>query len=420
MDTAWSASDVPARRRTPSADASPAAVRLTGPTALALGVVIAGFALAQLLELFTNAMTFPLARITVGDVGFGFDFLPYYDAANVWLRGGNPYLVRGTTTLPLSIVLATPFTLARFVTASYLNALTSVAAMGGALALSIHAGRGRLEYRRDWPLFLLLVLGYPFAFLVSRGNVEYWVWLLMAVGFWLEVDGSAPWLAGLMLGLGALLKLYPLLLILPLVALRRRATALAMLAVTLLGLTMPHTLDFVTGSLGERLGRRIDLHQNGSVIGLAHYLLGRLGLRDATPAIVLGLAVVAAAFVACVWRDWHRARVTPPRGEALGLALASYLPFVGTVPSVAYCYVLVGLILALPFVESAWWQAPSPRAQRALALFAVGLGLAYAPVYPISYALSEAEVVHVLPPLGNLLCMAAAVWLKCEPITTES
>jgi hypothetical protein len=388
--------------------------RRSGPVWTALTIVVLGMAVAQYAQLYSNALTFPVPRITVGDIGFGFDFLPYYQAARVWLRGGNPYLVQGTTTPPLSILVVMPLTSLDFVAASYLNAIAATLAMMAAVALVVVAARGTLRLGRDWPFFLLLVLSYPFSFLVSRGNVEYWVWLLVAVGLWSAATRKSAVVTGTMFGLGALLKLYPLVFIVPLVANRRRNAAAVAVAVVIAGLTVPHTYDFVAGSLGERLARRVDLYQNASLTGLFHYALAQVGLADLRPARAAALTIYGLALGSCCLLDW---RAPPPAtGRWVGLSLALYAPFIGAIPDVAYCYVLVGLILALPWIEDAWWSGAAEPS--ALLMFAVGAALAFAPICSTSYALREFEPVHLLPPLGNSLCMLAALRLKWKGITS--
>ena len=201
------------------------------------------------------------------------------------------------------------------------------------------------------------------------------MWLLVAAALWLEAGGGSPVLAGALLGAGALLKLYPLVFVAPLVALGRRRTAAATLVTTLVGLAVPHTWDFYAGSLGERLGRRVDLHQNASLVGLFHYLLSGLGRRGHRAGRSRGVGLYALLLGLCVFGDWRRSRSTPLDGRAIAMALALYLPFIGAIPRIAYCYVLVGLILALPWIEDAWSRRP-PGHRGDLRLFAIGVALA--------------------------------------------
>jgi hypothetical protein len=369
--------------------------------------VLAGYAIAQYAQLYTNNFSFPLPRIT-----FGFDLRAYYDGARIWLAGGNPYAVRGITTPPLSLILVMPFTLMNFDAASYVNAAVATIALTSALVLAIGAARERTSWNQSWPLFLLLALGYPFAFLVSRGNVEYWVWLLIAAGLFLESRGKSPLLSGVCFGLGALLKLYPLIFVAPLLVLRRYKTAIVFVAVFVIGLSLPYTRASFTQGLAERMARRMDLHQNASLTGLLNYAFDQLGIHSVQKAQAAAFTIYAVVLGSCVLFDWLRSKSVTPTGREVAVSLALYTPFISAIPRVAYCYVLLGLVLALPALDAAWEQGSMARAARkGVALFAAGVGLSYAPVYSASYIL-QSELVHVFPPLGNCLCMIAAFMIK--------
>jgi hypothetical protein len=392
------------------------------PSWSALLIVLGGWAAVHYLQLWTNEPSFPLFRSR-----FAFDFQPYYDAARLWRRGVNPYSLRGTPTPPLSLLVAMPLSWLRFEHASAVNALLSTLVVGVSLALCLGSVSLPGGWARSWPLFLLVALSYPFAFLVSTGNVEYWVWLSIAAGVWFESRGRSPVLSGSCFGLGAVFKLYPLVFVAPLVALRRYKTALLVAGLFAAGQLLPYTGSFYTYFLTSRMARPLKLYDNASVIGLARYAFGHAGIHSPTVATSVALAVYGLLLGGCIVFDWLRFRSARPTGWDAATSLALYVPFIAAVPQVAYCYVLMGLALAVPALDGLWSEARTPRlSRRGVSLFAVGVGLAFAPVYSASYALhghfefiggsfvliSPYEFVHALPPAGNLLCMIGATLIK--------
>ncbi len=135
----------------------------------------------------------------------GLDFKEFYDAAHVYLSGGNPYEVARFVTPPASLMpnlLLAPFS---FDTARDLWCLASVIMLGAggvvAARAAGHRGPGVLL------TVAFLFAGFPAQMLIERGNIDALVFLLLA----LALVARPASLAAAAWALAALTKIYPLL-----------------------------------------------------------------------------------------------------------------------------------------------------------------------------------------------------------------
>ena len=136
----------------------------------------------------------------------GLDFKEFYDAAHVYLDGGNPYAVPRFVTPPASLVpnlLLAPF---HFETARDLWCLASALMLGAGGILSARAAG-----HRGPDLFLavaFLFATFPAQMLLERGNIDALVFVLLAVA----LAARPPWLSAVAWALASLTKIYPMLL----------------------------------------------------------------------------------------------------------------------------------------------------------------------------------------------------------------
>ncbi len=136
----------------------------------------------------------------------GLDFKEFYDAAHVYLGGGNPYDVARFVTPPTSLLpnlLLAPFD---FYVARDLWCLASVImlATGGVLAARSAGHRGPAVFAT----LAFLFASFPAQMLIERGNIDALIFLLLA----LALTARPAWLAAVAWALASLIKIYPTLL----------------------------------------------------------------------------------------------------------------------------------------------------------------------------------------------------------------
>jgi len=136
----------------------------------------------------------------------GLDFKEFYDAAHVYLAGGNPYEVARFVTPPASLLpnlLLAPF---HFETARDLWCAASVLMLG---AGSVLAARAAGHRGADVVLTVaFLFTAFPAQMLIERGNIDALVFLLLALALTLR----PAWMSAAAWALAVLTKIYPVLL----------------------------------------------------------------------------------------------------------------------------------------------------------------------------------------------------------------
>jgi len=332
------------------------------------------------------AVAFPLA-CWIGStlVGGGFaynDFHDYWLAAKLIVQGRSPYdleALRALATaeglefvvgggysypLPFAIVMV-PFTAVPFALAVLLFNSISLAAFGGAIAGWItwaHASE-RVGFGRRALLAFAAGCYPPVVGTVANGQANLVLLAPLAVGTALAVGGSTrvrSFIGGIAIGLAAIVKLIPALLVVPLV-LARRAAAVGGVVVGTLGCLVGAAMLVPHGSAGiERLLSLLDpdpYFTNQSINGFVTRLVQTTsrtvavvpnGFEPRLPVLLLTAAfAVATGFV--LWRG--RARLGRQRGLALGIALALVAGLIGAPKAAfwtqAFALLGVGLLFAV-------------------------------------------------------------------------
>ena len=136
----------------------------------------------------------------------GLDFKEFYDAAHVYLAGGNPYEVARFVTPPASLLPNLVLAPLNFEAARDLWCLASVVMLGAGGILA-----ARATGHRGADVFLtiaFLFATFPAQMLIERGNIDALVFLLLA----LALAARPAWLAAVAWALASLVKIYPVLL----------------------------------------------------------------------------------------------------------------------------------------------------------------------------------------------------------------
>jgi hypothetical protein len=323
----------------------------------------------------------------------GVDYLDFYKASQQLVAGNDPYTIQRYVTSPIPAMVNAPLTALPFSQARIVVMLLSLGCVVGSwlliqqrLGLTTRAAGG-------WAIFaaglVIVLISYPFYFLFDRGNIDAFVLFFMCAGLWLAAAANPggragavlkSLAAGLLIAIAIAFKLYPVLLLVPLVAARRwRILLLTLVGLGMLVLAAPELWQsFVTGRMLTR-GIAFVYRENGSLANtlyfagwqLDNWLLNgqvyyRLWLRS------FGLPVYTILFAATALADLLTMRRMETR-QALARTVL-YFPFMIAVPQLAYHYEFV-LLIPIILVTGFLWQSASRREGAILIVMAVGLVL---------------------------------------------
>jgi alpha-1,2-mannosyltransferase len=249
-----------------------------------------------------------------------------------------------------------------------------------------------------WPVFLAALINFPPVLVhVTWGQLQLPLLLLLTLA-WLCLRRERPAAAGVLIGLTIALKLFPLLLLLPLLMQRRWRCVAAALGTSalVLGLSFAvvgwdQTVFYVTKVLPEVSSQK-ELYDNYSVA-----ISMKLWLSDSFPRdlVATGLRLAFLGLVAL-------AALRRPRTADLGLALGVTALF--WVPPVVWSHYFV--LAYLPLFDAL------TRAPRRLLAGVIAAYFLIATASLIFYVPDQFVVfAHPLPILGALLLLGTQVWL---------
>jgi hypothetical protein len=244
--------------------------------------------------------------------------------------------------------------------------LLSAAVFAWAVFVAWRARPALARYPVALPLATgLTLLSFPVVFALERGSGD-WLMLIPIVlaGLLLQrPDGPRTWLrelgAGALIGVASWMKLYPALLILALLALRRwRAAAAALATMVVIGLvSLPWLGQWLAAVAGHLDVLYVEVHPHAhSVSGNWRLLCAALGLTGLgqLPRLAGGMVVLGPVAAAMAWLVL-RSRKAPAHSLAVVLwmsALATFFPLISN------DYNLFFLPLAAIMVwdrDDPWW-----------------------------------------------------------------
>ncbi len=375
--------------------------QLDAPQHIVLITIALGLGLVLLGQMLVNEPWFPIYRMTLAT-----DYDVLWSASQNFLAGHNLYQDIRYVFPPIPAMLNSPL----------LYFPTDMAVLHWVLACGVFISivlSMSLLYHTFFPgnwrsdvAFLVVAssiaaLSYPVYFLVSRVNIDGGVLLLLCIGLYMLARHER--IAGVFFALAIACKIYPILIVLPLVA-QRRWQALAVLGLTmaLLVLVAPGLwLEF----LQERIWHRAALpgfdgttgSLNGSLAAtfwrLSHFLGGESHFWSQ-----VGYLVWLTLLSTCWGLDWVSGKRSDSR-DACAQAIL-YLPFMVAVPQVAYHYELVCVLPMLAMLSWRWQHSASPLETAWLTTIALGLAISQFQAYSAVSKISTG-----IPGLGLFIIM---------------
>ena len=376
------------------------------PAVLAAGVTVLMFGLLNFVQLASGSIFY-----FVNPVGlWGVDYRDFFQASEKILQGYSPYLISRYVTTPVPATLNTALVPLGFETARTLVVLVSLGAVLVAYVMACRLAqpaRSADEVVIRLSGVVILLLSYPVYFLFERGNSDGLVLFFLCLGVYFLPKRA--WLGSLWLALALTFKLYPLLIILPLI-MRRRWRALLLLGLWV-GLLVLLTWSQWSG-FGAVLAQRSSdflFFENGSLANtlrgvanllthLSHLWGAAWSFTDLIPVMTLA---VYGVLLGIVLLAQYRQRFNP---DDFAVEALLYVPYMVALPLLVFQYEFVVLIAVLPVI-CYWWYKPQTRAQRGmLVLAAIGIALSQAQAVAMA-AVTVSHLPYYLPGLGLVLVL---------------
>lgn len=355
----------------------------------------------------------------------GSDYVDFFQASQSLLAGKSPYLVERYVTSPLPAILNTAlvplgFDTARFVFAFILTAcmLLSYWLIWRLVGLHEKGFEGQLILAAG---LMVITLSYPFYFLFERGNTDSLVMLLICLSLYLMRSRRREWLVGLLFTLAILIKVYPVMLALPLFFYRRWKVMLWIGFWGALGLVsfIPWYGDMVMTLAGR--SQMFRFLENGSIVSMFVFIIMILrlfGLQlSISPWAVVGSAVVYALLITfLVYSDIYFGQ--KPEVERFSQAAFLYFPFMVVLPKVAYQYEMIWLILLVPVLCTLWEKADDKKTRATLLAITIGVAMSQWQA-GAAYYLTYNSLAYSIPGLGVVIAMVGITMYKLEMMKRE-
>ncbi|MCP4125203.1 MAG: DUF2029 domain-containing protein [Bacteroidetes bacterium] len=312
------------------------------------------YILLLLAQIYHQTEIFPVNRHELG-----IDFRDFYNAALATKNGISPYSSDFFVTPPTAIAFITPLTrfpldpaTQLFFFGTILCVAFSIILSGKALATGVN--------KTSYLIACIVFISHPFLFLLDRGNIDALVLLSLVLGLFL-MKKNRLLMAGLCFGTAISLKVYPVLLIIPLVIGRQyKCLAGCTITLALSILIFPHSwLEFVQLRL-LTIGNSTDpnevltrfssfrMYENGS---LANFFFGSLYFLKSVfrPETILNNHLIfnfsnlvyAMLLLSLIVINFSK-RVREKMKTMQAIVL--YIPFMIAIPKLAYIYEYILLI----------------------------------------------------------------------------
>lgn len=292
------------------------------------------------------------------------DYRDYIKASTLMLQGSSPYSLEWYITTPLPTIFFIPFLplgpeLGKFV---YLF-LSSLAVFLSYFyiykGLNLHSTSGGNLILLSGAFVILF--SYPFYFLAERGNLEGFVFLFLIAGLIISEKFEKQWLGGFLITFAVGLKLYPIIILIPILIFKRYRLffrILFWLAVLTLSL-----LPFIP-TLGEnfvfRTAGMFRFSENGSILNSMMALLLLLKSQGLENIITLNnIASYSYILYSILFfvLSLNLFIISKNKNNHFFLkASLMYFPFMVIIPQNVFHYEYISFIFLIPLVCNLWGQ----------------------------------------------------------------
>jgi hypothetical protein len=348
----------------------------------------------------------------------GLDIQDFFYGGQLWATGQSPYSWWRYVTPPLPAAISALFVSLGWQRFLALALIVSVLSCAIGYTVVVHA-----FYKLQSPTGRIITalglacmsISYPFIFLIDRVNIDGMVFALMC-GAIVLAEGSWWVVAGSLLAVAASMKLYPLLLFVPIIVHRKRgllvATVVALLILTLVTGVHPWA-EYVSLRLVAR-GYFFRINENGSLVNFCHFIAMLIGAQGGFAYAGYGLFAVLLGATMMVDVVGYRSGNRDWLFAALG-----YFPFMVAVPATVYHYSFIILLALIPALCAAARSVMDRWGQAALWVTCAGIALSQTHAVALEklqtvfrIADSTAQWAYFLPTLGLFLTIVGVLFLK--------
>jgi len=408
-------------------------------------LIVLLFGLSNVCQLYLLKDTYPVSKLPVGS-----DYLCIYSATQNLLHGISPYESKWYCSPsspdylknlfiyfnmdkaapwycypPILAYLNYPSVYLEIDTALRLMFFLLIGAVLSAYALINSSFQNLKGKEREIILLyglIIILLSYPFYFLIVRGHMIGIVILLLAMGIYLVQKNNPA--SGVCFGLSIGMLLFPALILVPLFLFRRyKIMIYTFLTLFLLILFCPGLWWlFLKNILVLNIATRDWLSENGSLANTFFYFniffgktMGLAGFQfRLTHYNEAALAVYALMFFAMTLADYKVRKKYGTLDMNIEIVLMlMYLPFMIAVPKVVFQYDLVMLILLIPALCSLTQVLKKPMPQPIFWLFSGGIALSQIQAHSLQNLLNPRyDLFHFFPAFGLFLVMIGCVAFK--------
>lgn len=351
----------------------------------------------------------------------GQDYYDFYQASLNILQGKSPYLIERYVTPPLPALLNIPLTILPYNYATIPVVILIPIAILAAFLLINKIVNSQNTISDNVPIIIsgivTIFFSYPFLFLLDRGNTDGYVVLLMCMVLCCLRKNKI--LAGVLLAIAISVKVYPVLLFIPLM-INRRWKVLLSTCVTVV-IFMLLTPDLWRQYLSERFFFRtgqFEILYNSS-LAYTFFYMGSLteklfALTGRTVQLSLhfkNISFLAYGFLLlCMGlSDLKRCRHT--RDADIIPDAVMYFPFMIALPQLAYNYELIILVILIPVLCYLWQAAEQKILQAIIMLIACGVAITQTQAVALA-KLSGTNIPYFILGLGLLLAMVGCTAYK--------
>jgi hypothetical protein len=351
---------------------------------------------------------------------FGYDFRDFHWAGRYFLKGTDPWQWERFVTPPLSLYVILPFSFMPAKLAAQIFFFVNFICLlcGAYLYSSVFVLKGRHVHWGGLVLFITILFSYPVYFLLHRGNIDGVVFLLIALGLFFasRPQGSAnDLLASLFLALACHVKIYPILMIVPLIMVRRWR----LFFFFIFWLICFAFLTFgMWGSFFDKILVRESIFrmtENGSIVNsvfvavsLLNYFLIKSAVLYNFIVIKWTAYIVYAIFLGLnIYADFKN-KVWESQVDFAKLAVM-YMPFMIILPDTVFHYEYIHLLAFVPFLLWVGYKTE----KMGLLMYILTFGLIFSQLHAGAlYFLTGNILAYCFPGVGVILIMVSCLGIK--------